>query len=125
MFFFFVLKFFCSSFFQFMFYFFNFYGVMTRSPLNILTTSGPIVPVSVIDDYEAFGGIRIGRGKPKHSENTCSSATLSTTYPTWPDLGSKPDLRGGKPASKCQAMTRHFLCLLLISKTEKKNLGKH
>jgi hypothetical protein len=27
------------------------------------------------------------------------SATLSTTYPTWPDLGSNPSHRGGKPAT--------------------------
>jgi hypothetical protein len=26
--------------------------------------------------------------KPKYSEKTCPSATLSTTNPTWPDLGS-------------------------------------
>jgi hypothetical protein len=27
------------------------------------------------------------------------SATLSATYPTWPDLGSNPGRRGGKPAT--------------------------
>jgi hypothetical protein len=27
------------------------------------------------------------------------SATLSTTNPTWPDLGSNPGRRGGKPAT--------------------------
>jgi hypothetical protein len=27
------------------------------------------------------------------------SATLSTTNPTWSDLGSKPGRRGGKPAT--------------------------
>jgi hypothetical protein len=30
--------------------------------------------------------------KPKYSENTWSSATLSTTNPTWPDLGLNLDL---------------------------------
>jgi hypothetical protein len=35
------------------------------------------------------------QGKPKYSEKTCTSATLSTTNPTWPDLGSKPGRRGG------------------------------
>jgi hypothetical protein len=39
------------------------------------------------------------QGKPKHSEKTCSSATLSTTNPTWPDLGSNPGRRSGKPAT--------------------------
>jgi hypothetical protein len=30
---------------------------------------------------------------------TCPSATLSTTNPTSTDLGSNPDLRGGRPAA--------------------------
>jgi hypothetical protein len=41
---------------------------------------------------------RLG-GKPKYSEKTYSSATLSTTNPTWPDPGSNPGRRGGKPAT--------------------------
>jgi hypothetical protein len=36
-------------------------------------------------------------GKPKYSEKTYPSATLSTTNPTWSDLGR----RGGKPATNC------------------------
>jgi hypothetical protein len=39
------------------------------------------------------------QGRPKYSERTCPSATLSTTNPTGPDLGSNPGRRGGKPAS--------------------------
>jgi hypothetical protein len=39
------------------------------------------------------------RGIPKYSEKTCPSVTLSNTNPTWPDLGSNPNLRGGKPAT--------------------------
>jgi hypothetical protein len=39
------------------------------------------------------------QGKPKYSEKICPSATLSTTNPTWPDLGSNPGRRGGKPAT--------------------------
>jgi hypothetical protein len=41
------------------------------------------------------------RGKSKYSEKTCPSATLSTTNPTWPDPGSNPGRRGGKPATNC------------------------
>jgi hypothetical protein len=37
--------------------------------------------------------------KPKYSEKTCSSATLSTTNPTWPGPGLNPGRRGGKPAT--------------------------
>jgi hypothetical protein len=39
------------------------------------------------------------QGKPKYSEKTFPSATLSTTNPTWPDPGSNPGCRGGKPAT--------------------------
>jgi hypothetical protein len=37
------------------------------------------------------------QGKPKYSEKTYPSATLSTTNPTWPDRGSNPGRRGEKP----------------------------
>jgi hypothetical protein len=30
---------------------------------------------------------------------TCTNATLSTTNPTWPDLGAKAGRRSGKPAT--------------------------
>jgi hypothetical protein len=40
-----------------------------------------------------------GQGKPKYSEKTCPSATLSTTNSTWLGPGSNPGRRGGKPAT--------------------------
>jgi hypothetical protein len=40
----------------------------------------------IIDEYGAFGGMRIGRGNRGALEKTCPSATSSTTSPTWPDL---------------------------------------
>jgi hypothetical protein len=39
------------------------------------------------------------QGKPKYSQKTCTSATLSTTNPTLPDPDSKPGYHGGKPAT--------------------------
>jgi hypothetical protein len=39
------------------------------------------------------------QGKPKYSEKTCPSATLSTTNPTCLDLDLNPGRRGGKPAT--------------------------
>ena len=33
---------------------------------------------------------------------TCPSATLSTTNPTWTDPGSNPGLRGGRPYAVAQ-----------------------
>jgi hypothetical protein len=38
-------------------------------------------------------------GKLKYSEKTCPNATLFTTNPAWPDLGSNPSRRSGKPAT--------------------------
>jgi hypothetical protein len=42
-------------------------------------------------------------GETKYSEKTYPSATLFTTNPTWPDLGSKSDRRGGKLATNRQS----------------------
>jgi hypothetical protein len=39
------------------------------------------------------------QGKPKYSEKTCPSATLSTTNPTWLDAVLNPGRLGGKPAT--------------------------
>jgi hypothetical protein len=39
------------------------------------------------------------QGKPKYSEKTCPSATLSTTNFTWINLGSNPGRRGRKPVT--------------------------
>jgi hypothetical protein len=38
--------------------------------------------------------------KPKNSEKTCLSATLSTANPTWPDLRSNTGRRCGKPVTE-------------------------
>jgi hypothetical protein len=45
------------------------------------------------------------QGKPKYSEKTCPSATLSTTNPTCCPYA-KPGRRGGKPASNRWATAR-------------------
>jgi hypothetical protein len=39
------------------------------------------------------------QGKPKYLGKTCPSAALSTTNPTWLDLGSNRGRRGGKPTT--------------------------
>jgi hypothetical protein len=39
------------------------------------------------------------KGKPNYSEKTCPSATLSTTIPTWTEMGANPGRCGGKPAT--------------------------
>jgi len=37
--------------------------------------------------------------RPKYSQKTCPTATLSTTNLIWTDLGSNPGLRGEKPGT--------------------------
>jgi hypothetical protein len=48
------------------------------------------------------------QGKPEYSEKTCPSAALFTADPTWPDLGSNPGRRGGKPATNRQSYGTAF-----------------
>jgi hypothetical protein len=70
------------------------------SPLGTSATIWLIVPAPV--DRSWVWSSRWNenwQGKPKYSEKTCPSAALSTTNPTWPDLGSNPGRRGGKPAT--------------------------
>jgi hypothetical protein len=75
-------------------------GGVRLSLLGTAATNWPIVPAP--DDRLWTWSSRWNgnwQGKPKYSEKTCPSATLTTTNPTWPDLGSNPSRRGGKPAT--------------------------
>jgi hypothetical protein len=70
------------------------------SPLGTAATVWPIV--SAPDDrwwLWSNGWNANWQRKPKYSEKTCPSATLSNTNPTWTDPGSNPGRRGGKPAT--------------------------
>jgi hypothetical protein len=40
-----------------------------------------------------------GKYRSTQGEKTCPSPTLSTTNPTWTDLGSNPIVRGERPAT--------------------------
>jgi hypothetical protein len=65
--------------------------------------------------------------KPKYSEKTCPSATLSTINPIWPVLGSNPGGRNRKPETNrlSYGTTRfidlelEYLCLLLSNEEER------
>jgi hypothetical protein len=48
------------------------------------------------------------QGKPKCSKKACPSATLSTTNPTWPDLGSNPGPAVGSQQLTAWAMARPY-----------------
>jgi hypothetical protein len=73
-------------------------GVESKlGPFGMSASNWPIVLAPSDFEDEEFGGIWMG--KPKYSEKTCPSATLSTTNPTSPDAGSNPGRRGGKPTN--------------------------
>jgi hypothetical protein len=86
------------------FYFVSFFlvcgGGVRLSPLVTSATIWPIVPAPG-DRWWVWSSRwnKNCQGKPKYSEKTCPSTTLPTTNPTWPDLGSNPGRRGGKPAN--------------------------
>jgi hypothetical protein len=72
------------------------------SPLGTAATVWPIVPVPD-DRWWWLCSNRWNanwQGKPKYSERTFPSTTLSATNPTWSDPGSNP---GGKPATNRQS----------------------
>jgi hypothetical protein len=76
------------------------WGWVRLSPLGTSATNWPIVPAP--DDRWWKWTSRWNeycQGKQKYLEKTYLSATLSTTNPTLPDLGSNPGRRGGKPAT--------------------------
>jgi hypothetical protein len=77
------------------------WGGVRLSPLDTSTTNWPIVPASDV----GWWWMRSSRwnenwqGKPKYSEKTCPSATLSTINPTWTDLGSNTGCRRENPVT--------------------------
>jgi hypothetical protein len=78
------------------------WGGVWLIPLGMSTTNWAIVRAP--DDRRRVWNSRWNenwQGKLKYSKKTCTSTTLSTTNPTWFDLGSNPDRRGGKPETYC------------------------
>jgi hypothetical protein len=70
--------------------------------LGTAATTGILYQPQMIGDGDCgeIDGMKIGRqGKPKYSEKTCSSVTLSTTNPTCLDRVLNPGRRGGKPTT--------------------------
>jgi hypothetical protein len=75
---------------------------MEESKLGPLGTAAiycPIVPAPGDWGWWIIRWNEDWQEKPKYAEKTCPGATLSTTNPTWPDPGSNPGRRSGKPAT--------------------------
>jgi hypothetical protein len=79
------------------------------SPLGTSATIHPTVP-ALDNGWQVLSNRWDNwQGKPKYSEKTCPSATLSTTNPILPDLG----CCSGKPVTNCLSYgTAHHLTLL-------------
>jgi hypothetical protein len=71
-------------------------------------------PQMINDNCGGVGGMRIGRGN-RSTQKTCSSANLSTTNPAWPDLGSNPGRRVGKPTTNRLSYGTAFLAPIKMS----------
>jgi hypothetical protein len=70
------------------------------SPLGTSANNWPIVPAPD-HRWRVWSGQwnENWEDKPKYSEKTCPSATLSTTNPTWLDLGSNQSRPDGNPVT--------------------------
>jgi hypothetical protein len=97
------------------------------SPLGTSANIWPIIPAP--DDRWWVWSIRWNenwQGKPKYLEKTCPSATLSTTNPTWPDLGLNPGRRDGKLATNLlsyfTALKSTWSCMQLRKEKMRQNL---
>jgi hypothetical protein len=91
------------------------WGRVRLSPLGTSATNRPIVPAPDDRWWWMWSSLCNGnkQGKPKYSEKIYRSATLSTTIPTWPDLGSNKGRRGGKPATNRLRYGTAFSSLLV------------
>jgi hypothetical protein len=72
----------------------GFGGRVRLSPLGRSVNNWPTIPTA---DERLVWSILVNENwqrKPKYSEQTCSSATLSTINPTWLDLSLNPVRRG-------------------------------
>jgi hypothetical protein len=78
-------------------------GLTKIGPKNHLVQrplTGLLYQPRMIDEYGAFWWNENWQGTPNYWDKICPSATLSTkTNSTWPDLGSNPGRRDGKPAT--------------------------
>jgi hypothetical protein len=88
--------------FLFHFFFLVSWGGVRLSTLGMSATNWPIVLAPDDRWWRMWSSLwnENWQGKPKYSEKTCPSASLSTTNPTWLDLVSKPSHHNEKSATK-------------------------
>jgi hypothetical protein len=87
------------------------------NPLAMLAANWPIIP-SPDDRWWWMCSSRWNenwQGKPKYSEKTCPSTTLSITNPTWPDLNSNLGRRRLTARAMAQPRAQSKFCIFLCS----------
>jgi hypothetical protein len=87
------------------------------SPLGTSATDWPILPAPEDRWVWSIWWNYNWQGKLKYSEETCPSVTFSAKNPTWPDLGSNPGRRCGKPATNSPS------CSFSLSRTVTQELS--
>jgi hypothetical protein len=90
------------------------WGWVRLNQLGIPATLWSILPAS--DDRWWLWSSQWNKnwqGKSKYSEKTCPSATLSTTNPTWTELGSNPGRRNGNPVDNRLSYSTTLLSLFI------------
>jgi hypothetical protein len=89
---------------------------MEPSPLLLWPLIGLLYQSRMIDgdDCGAISRVNEWQGKQKYLGKTCPSAALSTTDPTWLDLGSNTGCHGGKPASNCLSYVMAYINITTI-----------
>jgi hypothetical protein len=65
---------------------------------------------------ESDGGMILTGENRRTRRETCPSATLSTTNPTWIDQGANPGLRGERPATNDLSHVTALRCILSRAK---------
>jgi hypothetical protein len=83
------------------------------SPLGTSVTNCPIVPAPDNRWWPWRSQWNENwQGRPKYWEKTCPSGTLSTTNPTWRDLGCNSGRRGGKPTTNRLSFGTAFILVV-------------
>jgi hypothetical protein len=79
-------------------FFFTLWGGVRLSPLGTSATVGLMYQPRMVDEYGAFGGMRIGRGNRSTPRKPASMPLYPLQIPRL-DLVSNAGRRGGKPAT--------------------------
>jgi len=90
-----------------------------------MSLNRPLVQPHIVVYMESHGGMILTGENRKTRRETCPSATLSTTNPTWTDPGANPGLSGERPATNrlSHGMAKLFISHTLIRNNETRHIN--